>query len=185
MSKIETLIPKKEQLTQITDTTLVDLLIVARSLPAVEIAQLEAFTGNEFNVEDLAVQIHTSGGMKWTGRVVETREPIFVAGFFQVGTGIYRSFMLCGDKTFSDLYAGETTRHVAGVMQDVADSDPYIRIETICLAERDLVRSWYPKIGLAYESTMPNYGARGENAVMYTKFGSAVKTVEPTLIERI
>ena len=185
MSKIETLIPKKEQLTQITDTTLVDLLIVARSLPQEEIDQLEAFTGNEFNVEDLAVQIHTSGGMKWTGRVIETREPIFVAGFFQVGTGIWRSFMLPGDRTFSAEYAGEVTRHVAGVMEEMAVSNPYIRIETICLEERERVRAWYPKIGLAYESTMPNYGAQGENAVMYTKFGSAVFDAPTSLIERI
>lgn len=186
MSNIATLNPQlKKELTMINETSLVDLLLVAKSMPQEERDQIGAFTGNPFNVEELAVQIYNSGGMQWTGRIIETREPIFVAGFFQVGTGIHRSFMLCGDKTFSDLYAGETTRHVAGVMDALAKNNPYIRIETICLEERELVRSWYPKIGLTFESVMPGYGAKGENAVMYTKFGDAVQIPEHNVIERI
>ena len=107
-----------------------------------------------------------------------------MAGFFQVGTGIWRSFMLPGDRTFTE-FGGEVTRHTADVMDKLATSDPYIRIETICLAERELVRAWYPKIGLNYESTMPNYGAHGENAVMYTKLGSAAFDAPTDVIERI
>ena len=184
MSNVQA-ITKKEELTSITDTTLVDLLVVAKSLPLDEIEQLEAFTGNPFDAEQIAVQIHTSSGMKWTGRVIENGEPIFVAGYFQVGAGIWRSFMLPGDQAFSAKYAGETTRHVANVMEQMGDRDPFIRLETICLESRTLVRDWYPKIGLSYESTMPNYGAHGENAVMYTRLGNQNEDSSTNVIERI
>lgn len=183
MSNVLKITQKDPELTTLSDTTLVDLLIVAKSLPADEIEQLEAFTGNPFDAEELAVRIHTSGGMKWTSRVIETGEPIFVAGYFQVGASIWRSFMLTGDQAFSAAYAGETTRHVGGVMDKMAESDPFIRLETICLESRELVRAWYPKIGLAYESTMPNYGANGENAVMYSKYGNNNEDSSPIILK--
>ena len=164
--------------TIITDVTLVDLLVVTRGLPEDEIDQLEAFTGDKFDPEKVAVQIFTSGGIKWTCRVKETAEPLVVAGYFQVGVSTWRSFMLATDRAWAE-FGKEVTEHVVDVIKKLATSDEFIRLETICLESRDKAIRWYGQIGIEYESTLRSYGVNGENAVMY------VKVNEPSLIERV
>ncbi len=166
--------------THITDVSLVDLLVVAKSLADEEIAQLEAFTGEAFSTEKLAMQIFGTEGIKWTCRVIETGEPIVVAGLFQVGKSTWRTFMVPGDRTWAE-FGEEVTKHTVDVLADVADSGPFIRIETICLQGRDKVTDWYEKIGLEYESTLRSYGVEGENAVMYVKTGNG----QSGIIERV
>ena len=167
--------------TEITDVTLVDLMVVAQSLAEKEIEQLEAFTGNAFDPEELAVKIYSSGGIKWTCRVIETGEPIVVAGFFQVGVSTWRSFMIPGDRTWAE-FGAEVTEHTKEVIERVAGSDPYIRIETVCLEDHEDARKWYPSIGLEFESVLRSYGVNGENAVMYTQVGNGA---ESGVIERV
>lgn len=164
--------------TQLTDVTLVDLLMVAQALPQDEIEQLEAFTGNPFDPEQLATQIYTSGGIKWACRVIETAEPMVVAGYFKVGVSTWRSFMLATDRAWTE-HGREITDHVKGVIQKLADSDEFIRLETICLEGRERAMEWYGKIGLTREGVMRSYGVKGENAVMYVKIN------QPSLIQLV
>ena len=164
--------------TIVTDTTLVDLLVVCKGLSEEEIEQLEAFTGNAYDPEQVAVQTFSSGGVKWTCRVEETSEPIVVAGYFQVGVSTWRSFMLATDRAWAE-FGAEVTDHVIEVVDKIAGSGEFIRLETICLQSRAKAQKWYRTIGLEYESTMRSYGVNGENAVMY------VKVNEPSLIETI
>ena len=154
--------------TILTEVTLTDLLIVCTDLPEDEIEQIEAFTGNKFNPEQVAIDIYTSGGMKWTCRVEETGEPIVVAGYFQVGASVWRSFMLANQHAWEE-FGGEVTHHVKDVIEQVAQGKEHIRLETICLSTRKLAQRWYKSIGLTLESKMQSYGVGGEDAVMYVK----------------
>ena len=162
--------------TEITDVTLVDLLMVCQALPQDEIEQIEAFTGGQYDPEDLAVKTYSSGGIKWTCRIIETGEPIVVAGFFQVGVSTWRSFMLATDKAWAE-FGREVTQHCKEVVDQVAGSDEFIRIETMCLASRKKAQDWYPNIGLEYEGTLRSYGANGENAVMYVRTNQSSKSI--------
>ncbi len=162
--------------TEITDVTLVDLLMVCQALPQDEIEQIEAFTGNPFDPEQLAVSTYSNDGVKWTCRILETGEPIVVAGFFQVGVSTWRSFMLATDKAWAE-FGREVTQHCKEIVDQVAGSDEFIRIETMCLASRDKARDWYPSIGLEYEGTLQSYGANGENAVMYVRTNQPSKSI--------
>lgn len=165
--------------THITDTTLIDLLLVCKELPADEIEQIKAFSGNEnFDPEDSAAQIYTSDRIKWTCRIKETGEPLVVAGYFQVGVGVWRSYMLARELAWTK-YGAEVTKHVNSVIESMA-KQPNIRLETICLASRKKARAWYERIGLEYESTLRSYGANGEDAVMYVK--TEQRIVQPKLI---
>lgn len=154
--------------TILTDVTLVDLLIVCKGLPEDEIEQIEAFTGEAFDPEQVAIQIYTSGGLKWTCRIEETGEPLVVAGYFQVGATVWRSFMLANERAWQE-FGGEVTHHVKEVIARVAQGQQHIRLETICLSTRKLAQRWYKRIGLTYEGTLQSYGFKGENAVMYVK----------------
>lgn len=151
----------------VTDVTLTDLLLVCTSLPEDEIEQIEAFTGNIFDPEEVAVQIYVADGLKWTGRVEETNEPVVVAGYFKVGASIWRSFMLANERAWE--FGGEVTLHVKAAIEKIAQGNEHIRLETVCLEKRKLAQRWYKRIGLEYESTMKGYGVGGEDAVMYVK----------------
>jgi hypothetical protein len=162
--------------TEITDVTLVDLLMVCQALPQDEIEQIEAFTGGQYDPEDLAVKTYSSGGIKWTCRTVDTGEPIVVAGFFQVGVSTWRSFMLATERAWAE-FGAEVTQHCKEVVDKVAGSDEFIRIETVCLASRQKATDWYPSIGLEFESTLQSYGVNGENAVMYVRTNQPSKSI--------
>lgn len=154
--------------TILTEVTLTDLLIVCSGLPEDEIEQIEAFTGNAFDPEQVAADIYTSGGVKWSCRVEETGEPIVVAGYFKVGASVWRSFMLANGHAWEE-FGGEVTRHVKDVIERVAQDQEHIRLETVCLSTRKLAQRWYKSIGLTFESKMQSYGVGGEDAVMYVK----------------
>ena len=166
----------KFEKTEITDVTLVDLLVVCQGLPEDEIEQIEAFTGNAYDPEHVAVQTYSSNGIKWTCRIKETGEPIVVAGFFQVGVSTWRSFMLANERAWLE-FGAEVTQHCKEVVDKVAGSEEFIRIETICLESRARATAWYPSIGLKFESVLRSYGVNGEDAVMY------VRVNEPSQIE--
>ncbi len=168
----------KHAKTEITDVSLVDLLMVCQQIPQDEIEQIEAFTGNKYDPEQLAVTTYSSDGIKWTCRLIETGEPIVVAGFFQVGVSTWRSFMLATERAWAE-FGAEVTQHCKEVVDKVAESEEFIRIETICLETRARATAWYPSIGLKFESVLRSYGVNGEDAVMY------VRVNQPSLIETI
>jgi len=154
--------------TDVRDTRLVDILVVTNDLPQDEIEQIEAFSGGVFDPQNMAVQIMSMGGVKWTCYEKETGEPLVVAGFVQIGATLFRSFMLASNKAW-DEHGLEVTLHCRRAVKNLVQGKQNIRLETLCLASRDKARKWYPAIGLEYESTMPAYGATGETAVLYTK----------------
>ncbi len=164
--------------TIITDVTLIDLLLVCKTLPKDEIEQIEAFTGQPFDPENIAVQTYTSGGLKWTCRIEDTGEPLVVGGYFQVGASIWRSFFLAGERAWKE-YGGQVTHHAKEAIERIARGQEHIRLETICLASRKLAQRWYKRIGLEYEGPLRSYGVNGEDAVMYVKVHKPEVAVTP------
>ena len=153
--------------TEITNTSLVDCIMVAKGIPADEIDQIEAFTGNDFDAENIALALYNPVGPKWTIREIETGEPLVVGGFIQTGVTRWQTFFLATQKAW-DQYGGEVTKHTIETLGKVVADQENIRIETYCLARRKLACEWYEKIGLTYEATLRGYGVRGESAVLYT-----------------
>jgi len=154
--------------TEIRETSLIDVIQVCHDLPDDEVEQIEAFSGQPFDAQDMAVQIMTTPGYRWTCYDKETKEPLVVAGFSKIGVTIWRSFMLASNKAWAD-YGVEVTLHCRRAVKNVAQGNQHIRLETMCLASRDRARAWYPRIGLEYESTLKGYGVNGETAVLYVK----------------
>ena len=158
--------------TEITQAQLVDILVVCRDLPTSELDQIEAFSGEAFAPQEMAVNIMSGVGPRWSCTIKETGEPIVVAGFDRIGPNIWRSFMLATNKAWEQ-FGGEVTKHSRDAIDDLVRGQQHIRIETLCLEEREEARAWYPQIGLEYESTLNGYGTKGQSAVMYTKIQGA------------
>ncbi len=155
-----------ERKTVLTDTTLVDCLMVAKATPPDEIEQIEAFSGRKFDPEDVALALINSGGPTWTIRVKETGEPLVVAGFIQTAPTIWRSFFIANQRAW-DEFGYEVTQHTIETLEKFTDVEN-VRIETYCLAKRRKACEWYDKVGLTYEATLRGYGVNGESAVLYT-----------------
>lgn len=153
--------------TEITNTTLVDCLMVAKEAPADEIGQIQVFTGAKFDPERAAVALYNSGGPVWTIREVETQEPLVVGGFIQTGPNRHQTFFLATQRAW-DEHGREITQHVIDTLEKVVENEEHVRIETYCLSKRRKAREWYTRIGLQYEATLKGYGVNGESAVLYT-----------------
>ena len=158
--------------TDVRETSLIDVLVVCNDLPADEIEQVQVFSGAVFDPQDMAVQIMTQPGLKWTCYEKESGEPLVVAGFIPIGVSIWRSFMLASKAGWAN-HGVEITLHCRRTVKDLVRGEQHVRLETLCLASRDKAREWYPKIGLEYESTLKGYGVNGESAVLYTKVQGA------------
>jgi len=154
--------------TAMRDTTLVDVIMVASDLPADEIEQIEAFSGHAFDAQDIAVQIITAPGLRWTCYDKDTKEPLVVAGFIPIGVTIWRSFMLVTNKAWAE-HGLEVTLHTRRAVKDFMQGRQHARLETLCLASRVKAHDWYKTVGLQYESTLHAYGVNGETAVLYVK----------------
>lgn len=154
--------------TILTDQTIADLLIVLKALPQEEIDQIEAFGGDKFDIDTMAMQLANSNGPRWTIRLKDTGEPIAVAGLFQVGTSVWRTWFMANQRAW-DEFGREVTVHVAKTRKEILNRAPeHARIETLALASRQRkVFEWYEACGMVYESTMLGYGVNGESAVMY------------------
>lgn len=152
--------------TILTDCNLVDVLFVGRSLPQEEIEQIEAFSGDKFNIQEIAIQLFNTEHPRWCIRVEETGEPLVVAGMHQIGSNSWRTWFFATQSAWDD-YGREISFHTAKTRKLMMEEQEYMRIETVCLATRKLAQEWYTAVGMKYESTMHGYGVNGESAVMY------------------
>ena len=160
--------------TALTDCNLVDILVVGRALPQEEIEQIVAFSGDEFDIQQIAVQIMSANNPRWCIRVKETGEPLVAAGMQQIGSNIWRTWFFATQSAWDD-YGREITVHTAKTRKLMTEEQEYMRIETVCLATRKLAQEWYTAVGMEYESTMHGYGVNGESAVMYVSTVGARK----------
>lgn len=160
--------------TELYETTLVDILIVAKGLPQDEIDQIEAFSGADFDTQDLALQLMSTSGPKWTIRIKESLEPIVVAGLTYIGPNIWRTWFLATAQAW-DEYGKEITKLTIKTRLNILKSKKHMRIETICLAKRKKAQEWYKMVGMEYESTLRCYGVDGESAVLYVSLKGAAE----------
>lgn len=152
--------------TELTNGTLVDLLVVVQALPQEEIDQINAFSENEFDYESFVGQLFGAPGPKYTIRVKETGEPLAVSGLVQVGVRTWRTWFLANQRAW-DEFGKEVTVHTNYAREQLLEPNENMRIETVCLATRKKAQRWYEAVGMKYESTMHGYGKNGESAVMY------------------
>lgn len=145
-------------------------LIVASNLIGPDREVIEALTGRPFNAEEAAAETLHYPGMHWIAADAET--PHIACGFIrQRGVGgateVYRTWFFSTPEAWTT-YLGSTTRIARSLIQSMLHDGHAHRIETLTLASYTETRAWYDRIGLTYEATLRQYGAKGEDVVIYS-----------------
>ena len=144
-----------------------DILRVCTDLPPDEIEQIEAFTGRPFDPVAIAESMLKQA---WLHGLVdaESDEILVVGCLYLITPSTYRTCFLATNRAWQE-YGKEVTLASVDMLAKVLATHRHARFETLCLAKRTLAQRWYEMIGLKLESTLPEYGANGEDAVLYVK----------------
>lgn len=149
---------------------LLDFIKVCAKMPQDEREQLEAFTGEKFDIDGAAIGNFTVLGPKWVVKVAD--EPICVGGFVPQRPGVYRDFMLNTPEAFEQ-YWFSVTRIARRAMDAMFKSGQAHRLECIApatrLAARSQIEDWYKVLGYTREAPLWRYCADGSDAVIFSR----------------
>lgn len=148
--------------------TLIDLLQICFQLPPDEREQYEAFTGESYLPETLAVRLYSAAGPKWT--ITADDVPVFAAGFLELRPGVWQDWAATTPAVWADHWR-PVTRIVRGVMDEMLQTRAH-RLQCVSLASRVLAHRWYGPLGLEREGPLRGYGANGEDAIMFARLRS-------------
>lgn len=152
-----------------TDPLLLDFIKVCINMPQDEREQLEAFTGEKYDIDGAAIGNFTVPGPKWVIKADD--EPICIGGFVPQRPGVYRDFMLTTAEAWKHWFA--VTRIARRAMDSMLLSKTAHRLECICpsarLEKRPEVARWYKVLDYHREGTLFGYCANGADAVMHSR----------------
>lgn len=146
--------------------TLSDILLICDRLPEDEREQWEAFTGQTFDRDTMALQIASKSGPSWV--LCGDGNLICAAGYDYVRPGVWQDWMINTPEAFGQHWRS-TTKHVRRGMDAMLDQTDAHRLQCISLASRIHAHRWYAVLGLAPEGTLRAYGANGEDAIMFAR----------------
>jgi hypothetical protein len=147
--------------------TLLDFIKVVWHMPQDEREQIEAFTGEKYNVDAIALGNFLAHGPKWVLKVGD--EPICVGGYAPQRPGVYRDWMINTPAAFSKENWFQVTRIARRSMDWILHNGAH-RVECICLANREAKNSrWYKTLGYNREATLYGYCASGADAIIFSR----------------
>ena len=149
-----------------TDPLLLDFLKLAVAMPEDERRQLEAFTGQSYDIDGAAVGNFTVPGPKWVIKVGD--EPIVVGGFAEQRPGVWRDYMLTSPRAWTEHWFA-VTRICRRIMDAMLISEQAHRLECISHASRAQAFGWYRVLGYEQEGILRKYCANGDDAVMFSR----------------
>jgi hypothetical protein len=149
------------------DPTLLDFIKVCWQMPQDERDQLEAFTGEPYNIDGAALGNFMAPGPKWVLKVGD--DPICIGGYAPQRPGVYRDWMINTPEAFSEKNWFGVTRIARRTMDWILHNGAH-RVECVCLASREAKNSrWYKLLGYNREATLYGYCASGADAVMFSR----------------
>lgn len=157
-----------------TNPMLLDYVKVCILMPEDERQQIEAFVGEKYDIDSVAVGNFMVPGPKW---VIKTSDdhPLCVGGFKQQRPGVWRDYMLTTPEAWEKRYAFSVTRTCKRVMDAMFSSYQAHRLECIAPAARlvqrpELIR-WYRHLGYISEGVRKGYCADGSDAMAFARTG--------------
>lgn len=149
---------------------LLDFVKVCILMPQDERDQLEAFTGEPFDIDGAAIGNYMVNGPKWVIRA--DNEPIVVGGFALQRPGVYRDFMLTTPGAWEQNWFA-VTRICRRIMDAMLNTKTAHRLECVTptarLAARPEVEKWYKVLNYHREGTLYGYLASGADAAIYSR----------------
>lgn len=162
------------------DPLLLDYLHIAARLPDDERAQLEAFTGEPYDIDLAAVGNFSAPGPKWVVKYGEDEAqfaagqavPLIVGGFAFQRPKVWRDYLLTTPGAF-EAHGSTLTRICRRSIDMMLNSGHAHRIECIVpalrLASRPELEKWYKLMGYNKEGLHYGYCANGADAWSFAK----------------
>lgn len=148
------------------DPKLLDLYSICTRLREDERIQIEAFTGEPFDPEEIAKQHAMKTGAKWL-MCNDQEIPVAAAGFDYIRKGVYQDWMIGTDEAWEGHWRA-IHKHTRRCMDAMLAKHAH-RLQCVSLASRIHAHDWYAVLGLAPEGTLRGYGANGEDFIMFAK----------------
>jgi len=150
-----------------------DFIVVSMAMPEDERAQLEALTGEDFDIDGCAVGNFMVPGHKFVLKCGD--RVLCVGGFAPERPGVWRDFMLNTPEAFSpENYVG-VTRTCRRIMDAMFASKQAHRLECVVpasrLESRPKLVKWYKVLGYRREALLAGYCADGSDAVLFSRVG--------------
>lgn len=146
---------------------LAEFIRVAIELPQDERDQLEAFTGEPFDVDRCAIGNFMVPGPKWVIRA--DGKPLVVGGFAFERPGVFRDFLLTTPAAWEQHWF-PVTRICRRLMDGMLKGKHAHRIECIApVARLAKVSRWYEVLGYHQEGVLHGYCANGADAAIFAK----------------
>ncbi len=148
---------------------LYDFIRVCAQMPQDDREQLEAFTGQPYDIDGCALGNATAPGPKWV--VKHGEDPIMIGGFVPQRPGVWRDFLLTTPGFREHWFA--CTRICRRLMDAMFLSRQAHRIECIApalrVSSRNELSKWYKVLGYNKEGVLHGYCANGADAVIYSR----------------
>lgn len=145
---------------------LLDYLHICHHMEIDQREQIEAFTGQPYDVETAAMGFASLAGPAWL--MCEDEKPIGAAGFTMIRRGVWQDWMATTPRCWEPDVWRTTTKHVKRVMDAMLKTEAH-RLQCVSLASRIHAHKWYRVIGLELEGPLRAYGAGGEDALMFAR----------------
>lgn len=146
--------------------TLSDYLMICDRLPVDEREQYEAFTGQSYDRDIMATGLYQKTGPAWL--LTANGIPLCAAGYDYIRPGVWQDWMVNTPEAFGEHWR-TVTKHCRRGMTALLDQTSAHRLQCVSLANRKVAHKWYAVLGLASEGTLKNYGANGEDAIMFAR----------------
>lgn len=146
--------------------TLTDYLAVVPNLPFDEIEQYEAFSGRNFDAEEVCALYALHQGPRWV--LTADGSPIVIAGFDEIRPGVWQDWLFSTPAAWSPEHWRRVTRESARTMKVMLQTVAH-RLQCVSLASRLAAHRWYGVLGLELEGRLARYGAGGQDALIFSR----------------
>ncbi len=146
---------------------LLDFIKVCAKMPQDEREQLEAITGQPYDIDGAAVGNFSVQGPKWVLKDEED-EPLAIGGFVPMRPGVWRDFMLTTPEAWGRHWFA-VSRTCRRAMDAMLYSGQAHRLECIAHHSREKAFKWYRVLGYNREATLYGYCANGADAVIFSR----------------
>lgn len=146
--------------------TLTDYLQVLARLVDDEIEQYEAFSGQSFDVEEVAAIYSLRIGPRWV--LTADGSPLVIAGFDEIRKGVWQDYLFSVPEAWGPSHWKRVTRESARTMAVMLQTVAH-RLQCVSLASRLAAHRWYGALGLELEGRLARYGAGGQDALIFSR----------------
>lgn len=147
---------------------LADVIQICARLPDDERRQIEAFTGQPYEIDGAAVGNFIVPGPKWVIKAADL--PIVYGGFAPERPGVWRDFLLTTPEAWAE-YWFPVTRICRRLMDGMFAGKHAHRIECVVpeWRVRPNLEKWYHVMGYHKEAALHGFCASGADAIVYAR----------------